>query len=487
MFRFAFASRRARQGQPLCGLAEFVRLGLVCLIATLASDIASASPPAEGTPGSVESEPLDPLIAFGEPAAQCAWPSTVAVLGDGGEVCSGTLIHPEVVLFSGSCGNNQTTVHFGENILAGGRQIQAESCVRIGQGYPDNVDWGYCHLSEPVVDIPIIPPIFGCEWSFVQVGAPVVLVGFGATEQDIPGIKHWAETSIIEASIATDESGEIVVGPQGQGSAAPCLGDGPVYIGVSDGSWRLLGASVSSDDCANPPPETIVTLPKWGLQFAEIGTNEDFYPCHQLGAWAPEPSCSDFDAQAPGVGSGTWANWCAGTPRLGPSTSCGPAWDSFDASLLPYIRISTPGWGEKFPLNTPINIWVEAAKHPGGFALRQITVVANDVPTIANPVYYDVEHFFSTPPYTEDAVVEIVAHVEDWAGNIVTADSVKIGVGDVTVPPNPADEPPAPDVPPLGTHYEGCTVAADAACLDWLVVLLLLTLLARPTRRSARI
>jgi MYXO-CTERM domain-containing protein len=150
--------------------------------------------------------------------------------------------------------------------------------------------------------------------------------------------------------------------------------------------------------------------------------------------------------------------------------------------LLPSISISSPYWGEKFPLNTPINIWVEAAKHPAGFAIRQVTVVVDDVPAIASPIDY----IFSTPPFTEDAAVEIVAYAEDWAGNIVTSDSVKIGVGDVTVPPNPADEPPPPEPSPQALPDAYCTVAADAARPDWLVVLLLLALFARSPRRSTR-
>src|SRR5690349_20515185 len=57
---------------------------------------ASAAPPEEPLDPVVEAPEQTPLISSGTPAQNCQWP-TVVVLDDGKAMCSGTLVHPQIV------------------------------------------------------------------------------------------------------------------------------------------------------------------------------------------------------------------------------------------------------------------------------------------------------------------------------------------------------------------------------------------------------
>ena len=73
--------------------------------------------------------PAQPIIGGSEVAA-CGWPSVVALDG----TCSGTLVHPQVVLYAAHCGPNVHFVTPGE-IEADGTPVDAECVV--------NPDWDH--------------------------------------------------------------------------------------------------------------------------------------------------------------------------------------------------------------------------------------------------------------------------------------------------------------------------------------------------------
>jgi hypothetical protein len=91
-------------------------------VALLGGSIAHAAPIGSGG---------DPSTIFGGAAVgSCAWPSTVFL-----ENCSGSLIHPEIVVYAAHCGADRERAWFGEDISSGaapegaGFAVETEYCV----------------------------------------------------------------------------------------------------------------------------------------------------------------------------------------------------------------------------------------------------------------------------------------------------------------------------------------------------------------------
>ena len=75
----------------------------------LALPFALVAGPALANPGdevAAEQEEAEPEIYGGIEAGTCAWPQTVAVTGGQG-LCTGTLIHPSVVMYAAHCGGGR--------------------------------------------------------------------------------------------------------------------------------------------------------------------------------------------------------------------------------------------------------------------------------------------------------------------------------------------------------------------------------------------
>src|SRR5690554_1905764 len=154
---------------------------------TLLSFLAAVALPGlalAGQPDSVDALDQDPLIANGSSVAQCAWPTAVAVTSGGG-LCTGTLIHPQLVVYAAHCGGGNKTIRFGENAFSGGRTEAVAFCMTnpdyagvSDQGH----DWAFCRLQNPVTDLPITPPVAGpCENTIIKINQEVAVVGFGQT------------------------------------------------------------------------------------------------------------------------------------------------------------------------------------------------------------------------------------------------------------------------------------------------------------------
>src|SRR5689334_8288184 len=67
-----------------------------------------------GEPNAVEAEPQTPLVFMGDPVNPCGWPGVVAVESFNG-LCSGTLVHPRVVINAAHCEAGNKTIRFGEH------------------------------------------------------------------------------------------------------------------------------------------------------------------------------------------------------------------------------------------------------------------------------------------------------------------------------------------------------------------------------------
>src|SRR5690606_30748851 len=177
--------------------------------------------------------PRDPDAIFGgTDVATCGWPSTVELGGS----CSGTLVHPEVVIYAAHCGASYGKIYLGESIAAPARAVAPEWCLIYPGGGPgEGDDFAVCKLAEPVTDVPIVPILMGCETAALKAGVEVSLVGFGNADEGPYGVKRE-----VRARVNGFKGDEIFIGGAGKDT---CQGDsgGPVYVQLADGTWRVFG------------------------------------------------------------------------------------------------------------------------------------------------------------------------------------------------------------------------------------------------------
>ena len=288
-----------------------------------------------------------PHVAGGDEAPVCQYPATAAVLSAGTMFCSASLVHPRVVLFAAHCigpgfGPTPDTIAFGEDARAPAREIAVESCGYHPDFEPQieksGVDVAFCTLSEPVEDVPIVPPLMGCERDVLVPGAPLTIVGFGSTYGvKIDGV--WVEFSgagpkrsgpqVLDQIV---DDGIWMLGDD----VSACPGDsgGPAMIQLEDGSWRIIGAaSTNHPDAPQDGGDTCGYGSVYSnfasvMEWIENESGYDITPCHDAdGTWNPSQACDAFplapdDASA---SSQDWSDGCATTQLSDLGRSCGPA------------------------------------------------------------------------------------------------------------------------------------------------------------------
>jgi hypothetical protein len=268
----------------------------------------------EERPVEAPDEDQTPAIYGGSPVASCAWPTTVSL----GGACTGTLIHPELVVYAAHCGTNYGSIRFGDDISGSddGFSVATQYC-RTYPGYTgtgNGVDFAYCRLAQPVDQYPIVPPLMGCETDVLEPGQGVAVVGFGNADNGPYGIKREVYTQLNSIT----NNNEAFVGGGGEDS---CQGDsgGPVFVQLADGSWRAFGITSYGGACGTGGYYSMMHI---GMPWFESDSGLDLTPCHDAqGNWDPGPGCTGFP-EDPATGGGSWPS-CSGGPLSGASATCG--------------------------------------------------------------------------------------------------------------------------------------------------------------------
>ena len=254
-----------------------------CLVLVAVSTFGGVAQADEGVP-----LPEPSPILGGDLVAPCGFPTTVSV----GGFCTGTLVHPRVVVYAAHCGDEVPWIRFGDRVDTPGLEVVPEMCATnpIGE-YGFGTDAAFCRLAEPVEGIPIAPPLMGCEAeAALQVGQAVTVVGFGLSDDvETPsGVKRRLDTTI--NSLSWDE---VFIGGVDEGV---CYGDsgGPTYVQLEGGEWRSFGiTSWGQPGCGyGGYLSTIVHNIEWIEGTAAV----DITPCHDgLGNWDRGPDCTGFE------------------------------------------------------------------------------------------------------------------------------------------------------------------------------------------------
>lgn len=255
-------------------------------------------------------------VANGKKALACDAPPVVYVKG-----CTGTLVHPQVVVYAAHCGKTGSVV-FGESKR--GKTVKTKKCgtnPKFSWNPPTSQwDWAYCVLAEPVKDVPIVPIAYGCEKElFTKSGQEVLQIGYGETGRKDPGIKYWGMSELSRVS-----GGTITVSDANGVVACPGDSGGPLMVRAKDGGWRTVGIlSTYNGRCGKGGMNTYADIED-ALPWLEKESGFDLTPCFDSdGKWEPGPDCGGFYAGTPGSPQGTWGDMCKGTEVSGKSTTCG--------------------------------------------------------------------------------------------------------------------------------------------------------------------
>lgn len=200
------------------------------------------------------SPPVPHGVVGGEPAAEGAWPDAVAILSVVGDqfACSGVLIAPDIVLTAGHClGAAPGTVVVGTNRVGdGGIAVEIVDQVQY-EDFLDTLDVALLFLAEPITEVAPRKLAVDCFATRILDGAPVAIVGFGATDRfasDFEDTLYEARSTVADADCSSlsagcnpevSPGGELIAGGDGVDS---CSGDsgGPLYL-LGDDETTLAG------------------------------------------------------------------------------------------------------------------------------------------------------------------------------------------------------------------------------------------------------
>lgn len=313
---------------------------VLILVSTLLAPTAARADTSLAAPAS---EPA--RIFNGVDAPACAFPTAVAMLDqDSGRMfCTGTLIHPDVILFAAHCMDPDSSwatpgsVMFGESVDAPIREVPVLDCDMHPDWKTEGIDLAACTLAAPVRGLPIVPLLMGCEVDQLQPGRGVTIVGFGAAtaiqdpegevHTDGAGTKRFTQQTVTD--VLPNQNDVIMIGPNTGG----CFGDsgGPALVQLLDGTWRVFGAASTLHPDFGPDENgeicglgTVYEIAYNHVDWLEAFSGHDVTPCHDAdGTWHPTAGCLGFPF-FPGVPEAGWIDGCATTQVGTWSGTCGP-------------------------------------------------------------------------------------------------------------------------------------------------------------------
>jgi hypothetical protein len=392
-------------------------------LALLVPSAVKAAEPVSHASHPIQAPTPDPLISNGTPAQNCQWPTAV-LISSNNALCTGTLVHPQIVVTAAHC-PTVSQVRFGESANNPDRSVGVDFCMRNPAWDPNDNngvngnDYAFCKLAQPVFDVPITPPMYGCELDMLVPNAPAMIVGFGNNQgENGAGIKRWAQTIV---QIPVLENSEIVA--VGENGTAACGGDsgGPAFYQFPDGSWHAFGIVSGGPPCGQGA-DTYALIHR-AVPFIEENSGVDITPCHDLdGSWNPTAACGGF-ATDPANSSVSWNSGCA-TALSSAKASCGPAFGSPPDNNPPTVAIVDPLDGASIVPDSLLDILVDAQDPEFGIVSVALLIDGDHVATDETEPWVFANASFPTGTYS------LVALAEDFGGNVAQSKKVTIIVGD---------------------------------------------------------